>query len=100
MDWLEQTIFEIGLIASAFILSFLSFRLRNKFPKGSLFTSPFAVLELLVYLLGLTYSVDMSLDTFQLQVGALPFFLNFVFIVTLTFGLLRLYSRARVESMN
>ena len=96
MDPLEQTIFEIGLIASAFILSFLSFRLRNKFPKGSLFTSPFAVFGIAGLLLGLTYSVDMSLDMFQLQVGALPFFLNFVFIVTLTFGVFRLYSRARV----
>jgi signal transduction histidine kinase len=96
MDSLEQTIFEIGLIASAFILSFLSFRLRNKFSKGSLFTSPFAVFGIAGLLLGLTYSVDMSLDTFQLQVGALPFFLNFVFVVTLTFGVFRLYSRARV----
>ncbi len=99
MDPLEQTIFEIGLIASAFTLSFLSFRLRKKFPKGSLFKSPFTVFGIAGLLLGLTYSVDITLDTLQLQAGTLPFLLNFVFIVTLTFGVFRLYSRARVGEL-
>lgn len=99
MDAIEQTLFEVGLVVSAFALSFLCIRLRSKFSKGSLFASPLTVFGAAGLVLGLTYSVDMTLDIFEMQVDSLPFLLNFVFIVTLTYGVYRLYSRARTGTI-
>lgn len=95
MDAIEQTIFEVGLIVSAFALFFLCTRLRIKFSKGSLFASPLRIFGVAGLVLGITYLVDMTLDTLEMNFDTLPFLLNFIFIVTLTFGVYQLYSRAR-----
>jgi len=99
MDAVEQTIFEVGLIVSAFALFFLCTRLRSKFSKGSLFASPLRVFGVAGLVLGITYSVDMTLDTLEMNIVALPFLLNFIFIVILTFGVYQLYSRARTGTI-
>jgi len=95
MESLDHFILEVGLVALALALGFLSLRLRNKFSKGSLFASPLSIFALAGFLLGITYSVDMALDYAEVDVYSLPFFLNFLFILTLTYGVYRLYSRAR-----
>lgn len=99
MDTIVQTLFEVGLIVSAFALSFLCIRIRSKFSKGSLFASPLTVFGVAGLVLGLAYSFDMALDVFAVPVGSLPFLLNFVFIVILTYGVFRLYSRARTGTI-
>jgi signal transduction histidine kinase len=99
MDSVEQTVFEIGLIVSAFALSFLCVNLKRKFSKDSLFSSPLKIFGVAGLVLGATYSADMTLDFFELNIDSLPFFLNFLFIVTLTYGVYSLYSRARIGTI-
>ena len=67
MDPIVQTLLEVGLIVSAFALSFFCIRLRSKFSKGSLFASPLTVFGVAGLVLGLAYSFDMALDVFAVQ---------------------------------